>query len=311
MIIPQPVLDLPGMESALADIDRSELAALGTDSPASVVLRKALRERVQATHAGAFAHLAPCDQMLLARGTALQPYHTCVNGLPYRPKEEPWPKDDSGHPMAFLAQVCFTDSRDIVGNTPGDVMLLFVETHAGRLIHKTGRRRLHLTANKETLLIEWQKADINAKDLMSIDDCPSDGIVFPKCYGVRHRDWEASDDQANVQAISDTLDANIFAENDFRRKLQMRKICHSSRFKIGGVPFWYYDTQVPADNCFLGSFAGVNPIWDMPFPWCNQQQPIPLFGSRGNDVYLDFADGFILNFFLDKEGKTTWEAQFT
>jgi hypothetical protein len=48
-----------------------------------------------------------------------------VGGVPYWPADRPWPTDWRGKPLRFMAQINFTDSRDIIGELPGDVLVLF------------------------------------------------------------------------------------------------------------------------------------------------------------------------------------------
>ncbi|MCA9289892.1 MAG: hypothetical protein KDA25_02120, partial [Phycisphaerales bacterium] len=42
----------------------------------------------------------------------------------YWPVSRPWPIHEQ-HPAVFLGQLCFADSRDLAGDLPGDVLLIF------------------------------------------------------------------------------------------------------------------------------------------------------------------------------------------
>ncbi|MFC1757610.1 DUF1963 domain-containing protein [Planctomycetota bacterium] len=83
------------------------------------------------------------DVFVFARGEPDHRHVTKIGGLPYRPANEPWPTcsgapegtapdlveyfQPRGTPMSFLAQFSFVGSSDIVGNLPGDILLIFTE----------------------------------------------------------------------------------------------------------------------------------------------------------------------------------------
>ena len=69
----------------------------------------------------------PVDVFVWASGEPPEPYLTKIGGVPYRPADLDWPVNQYGRPLQFLAQFCFADSKDLVGDLPGDVLLAFVE----------------------------------------------------------------------------------------------------------------------------------------------------------------------------------------
>lgn len=53
-------------------------------------------------------------------------YLTKIGGLPFLPKEYPWPERSSGNPQPFIGQLSFVDSMDVLPcRLPGDVLLFF------------------------------------------------------------------------------------------------------------------------------------------------------------------------------------------
>lgn len=71
---------------------------------------------------------APADYFAWAHGESDKRSATKIGGTPYRSASAPWPMDpnfEQGEPMEFLAQFNFSDSRDILPNLPGDIMLVF------------------------------------------------------------------------------------------------------------------------------------------------------------------------------------------
>jgi hypothetical protein len=67
----------------------------------------------------------PTDVFVWRAGEPTRREMTKIAGLPYRQAGLPWPAAPSGEPLTFVAQVCFSDSRDLVPPLPGDVLLIF------------------------------------------------------------------------------------------------------------------------------------------------------------------------------------------
>jgi hypothetical protein len=67
-----------------------------------------------------------CDVVWFVSGEPIDRCVTKIGGLPYRPARLAWPKAVDGTPLAFLAQICFGGSRNLVGDLPGDVLVVFV-----------------------------------------------------------------------------------------------------------------------------------------------------------------------------------------
>ena len=66
------------------------------------------------------------------------------------------PRLPAGEPMVFFVQLCFADSRDLVGELPGDVLLIFTSDEHG-----------HTT---DGLHYEWYPLGIEG--LVTVDDIP-------------------------------------------------------------------------------------------------------------------------------------------
>lgn len=73
----------------------------------------------------------PSDLFVMAEGEPENRFATKIGGLPYRLASTPWPISKSGKPLIFLAQFNFSDSTDIVGKQPGDVLLIFANNDEG------------------------------------------------------------------------------------------------------------------------------------------------------------------------------------
>jgi hypothetical protein len=106
---------------------------------------------------------------------------TKVGGLPYWPSDSPWPTclgpdkpknarffPPKGTPAVFLGQICFGNSKDITGELPSDVLLLFVEDETFLRVH-----------------FEWQPLGIT--NLIHTKDVPNPSFEFGTCFGHRVR----------------------------------------------------------------------------------------------------------------------------
>lgn len=122
------------------------------------------------------------DVFVFELGEPEQRHVTKIGGLPYRPANLPWPEcpgtDDpklapytqpAGTPMLFVAQFCFAGSRDIAGELPGDVLLIFVEDDS------FGSRPHY----------EWYPLGLS--DLVTAEQLPDRPSPFMTCFGHRCR----------------------------------------------------------------------------------------------------------------------------
>ncbi|HEY7152968.1 MAG TPA: DUF1963 domain-containing protein [Gemmataceae bacterium] len=72
-----------------------------------------------------------CDVVWFVDGEPIDRCVTKIGGLPYRPARLAWPTAVDGTPLSFLAQICFAASRDLIGDLPGDVLLVFMPDEPG------------------------------------------------------------------------------------------------------------------------------------------------------------------------------------
>ncbi|MEZ6144810.1 MAG: hypothetical protein R3B91_05105 [Planctomycetaceae bacterium] len=64
-----------------------------------------------------------CRQMYLSLPRGNRPADvTKIGGIPYRPAGKPL-SNSKGEPLTFVAQYCFSESTDLVGALPGDVLV--------------------------------------------------------------------------------------------------------------------------------------------------------------------------------------------
>jgi hypothetical protein len=88
----------------------------------------------------------PVDVFVMSKGEPENRYATKIGGLPYRPRDLLWPCAPSGRPLAMIAQFNFTNSTDIIGKLPGDLLLVFGDDSDG-------------DGPIELLHLEWQRLE--------------------------------------------------------------------------------------------------------------------------------------------------------
>jgi len=114
-----------------------------------------------------------------------RPWLTRIGGRPWRPKGKPWPRDENGVPLAFLGQICFVDSTDILPfKLPGEVALIFGTSHRGWISLAEGSA------------VEWSPLKIEKPEDGS--GVPWTGELAYEYQGVLHRtvqytDWKAAE----------------------------------------------------------------------------------------------------------------------
>lgn len=203
--------------------------------------------------------------------------------------------------MTFLAQYRFAESRDLVGDLPGDILIVFASDDS----------LFPFDQPQETLRFEWYPLGI--EDLVTTDECPPPRWRFVHCHGVRHR----TVDYPGVEA--EDLFMRV-VPHAARRKvpddLVVRPLCCLYGTKIAGAPLWFNsgETASGPDSEFCGRFlcslSSIVPRRDEPFPWLNHPSPVRLDMSSFNDEVLLFcSNGFLLNFFIDETGRVTWGMQ--
>jgi hypothetical protein len=211
----------------------------------------------------------PVDIFVMADGEPTDRHVTKIGGLPYRPATMPWPTAEDGTAMSFLAQIDFSDSRDLVGELPGDVLLVF-----------TPNDKKHV----ETLHFEWQPLDM--KDLISFERVPEYSWHPYPCYGHICRTVNYPKAQRKPE-----LSANKYP---LCRGLEIWSSHHLLQYQatqIGFTPFFIQQGDGRLPGRIFCTISSVQPSLHGVYPWVNR--PKPLMGKnewRYDDRYLMFGD---------------------
>jgi hypothetical protein len=258
-----------------ADVDR-HIRLMEPDGqilvgPGSLAVNEQLRAEAFAGSRYRGARIAT-DVFVWARGDPPNPAMTKIGGVPYRSRSAPWPRDREGKPVRFIAQLCFADSRDISGDLPGDVLLIFGNDDA-------------LLAEPERLVFEWSSLGIRNLSV-EVPPMATDEILTPY-YGVVHRteDWP--------DAMGE------FGEGDHCR-------CFPGVFegtKIGGLPRLIQGEPTLAGG-FLAALGSISASYSA-YPVINE--PEPRGWSHGDLMIGDMGSLYL---FLNRGGHVQAESQY-
>lgn len=206
-------------------------------------LRQEVRDQCE------WGHAVPVDIFVMAEGEPKHRHITKIGGLPYRSANRPWPRNHHGQPLLFVAQINFEASRDITGELPGDVLLVFADVYRGLF---------------DSLVLEWYARDLS--DLT--EDClyPSDPCQrISPCYGYVYR----------ALSYPDALPKRDWLTMKGSRIAASALLLQFQATQIGEAPFL---TQLPSDLALPGkhlcAISSVNPNQHGPYPFINHAEPL-------------------------------------
>ncbi len=285
----------------LGDVPSEHVLGWGIVGPGH--LAEVEQARTKAARYGDLGETVPTDVLVFAGGSPRRRDVTKVGGLPYRPREKPWPTTADGVPMTFLAQYRFVESRDIIGETPGDILLVFAADEDSFWDDAPNRPAF-----------EWYP--LGLKQLIRRKEIPEPLWKFSPCYGHRCRTVDYVE-RCALEAILKSLPPEA-ADMDFSEAYSWDPLWQVTGavakligMKIGGAPHWNRPHLVrPGVDCpgrFLCSLSTIIATSQGPYPWVNHPEPFSgkEWFSKVN-TFLSIVDGFILNFSLDENGKVHW-----
>lgn len=190
----------------------------------------------------------PVDVFVMSKGEPENRHATKIGGLPYRPRHLPWPSAPSGRPLALIAQFNFSSSFDIVGNLPGDLLLIFGDDSDGPV------RPLHM---------EWQNLGI--EDLIEPSAVPSECMKVAPCFGNRCR-------MISYPEAVRTTDSK-YPQCHGKDVWSPYWIPQLQATQIGRAPFFIQEGDDSLPGQPLCTIASVQPDMHQPYPWVNVPEP--------------------------------------
>lgn len=194
----------------------------------------------------------PVDLFVMADGEPPDRHVTKIGGLPCRPASSPWPVGEDGSPLLFLAQFDFTDSTDIVGELPGDVLLVFTPVSDGPI---------------ESLHFEWHPLGIER--LITDSDVPKLTWSPRPCHGHLYR--ALSYPQARRRG--EIEDWSKYPTCQGREIWSEHLLLQYQATQIGRAPFFIQPSAEELPGQVLCTISSVMPAAQKPFPWVNDPGP--------------------------------------
>lgn len=222
----------------------------------------------------------PVDIFVFGIGEPDNRFATKIGGLPYRPASSRWPTTLNGRPMALIAQFNFTQSLDLVGKLPRDLLLIFGDDSGGEV---------------EPLYCEWQP--LVPMDLVM--GLPQGLMAVTPCFGYRCR-------TVSFPNATEILSDNIRVQWDGREVQSCYWLPTYQAVQIGRAPFFIH----PGDSDFPGSplctVSSMAPDLFKPYPWVNRPKPICLeseWPPPHDPALLSIGDTGCIYVFIEDDGK--------
>jgi hypothetical protein len=211
-----------------------------------------------------------CDVFVLGLGEPKRRDVTKVGGLPYRPADRPWPRSSkTGEELSFVCQFRVTESRDLLGETPGDILLVFSEWSG----------RCWAAEEGDPPYCEWVWMDVKEEDLVRPQDIPQPRLAVPVCYTERCRYSDLVDEFAIdvLKQVWPLPEEPDWDENwdrwNFSTRGELREgLCQLNVLKLGGTPFWstpYIHLAQGTPGRFMASIPWIMDGAFCRYPWLN------------------------------------------
>lgn len=224
----------------------------------------------------------PVDVFIMAKGEPPNRHATKIGGMPYRPAKTPWPKGPAGRPMSFLGQVNFTDSRDLTGELPGEVLLVFTPDADGDI---------------EDLHFEWQPLGLT--ELLTPDALPDQAWRPDPCYGHIYRTVSYPKARRKPE-----LEANEYPICQGKEVWSSYLLLQYQATQIGTAPFFIQQGDDDLPGRMLCAINSVGPDQHKPYPWVNHPQPLmPEDEWQFDDNYFMLGDVGCIYISIDGAGK--------
>lgn len=224
----------------------------------------------------------PVDVFVMAEGEPPDRHVTKIGGLPYRPARSPWPTTEAGTPMSFLAQIDLTDSKDLVGELPGDVLAVFTPDSDNYI---------------ESLHFEWQR--LGLKEVVSPEEVPEQAWRPDPCYGHICRTVSYPEGEEKLDSPA--------SKYPLCRGLEIWSSYHLLQYQatqIGSAPSFIQPgaDQLPGQR--LCAISSVQPAMHEPYPWVNRSEPrMAKDERRYDDSYFMLCDVGCIYISIDEGGQ--------
>lgn len=263
----------------------------GSAGPFDVACIEAIRDSIDFTS----LTKRETDFLVLNYGRTNDRTATQMGSPPFFPASKPWPVRD-GKPMRFFIQVNFSNSKDILPELPGDILVIFVTHETYAYI-------------PEEIHVEW--FDLRESNLMPADRthvCDWEHWTFGGCWGVPYRTFDVLETKPVILQAG-----RAYPIVDEVLGAYTCLFYHAARWsgmKIGGYPSFHYPDQELADlnreQRLIFSYGAIYPSPTYPYPWLNRPTPHEREELCVDSPYcMNVMDGFEMFVFLDGANRVT------
>jgi hypothetical protein len=253
--------------------------------PCHICNNELLRKGMQDQYV--WGRAVPIDIFVMAEGEPPHRDVTKIGGLPYRSANIPWPTNKKGEPLLFLGQFNFADSKDITGDLPGDLLLVFADSQDGF---------------SESVVFEWQLFGL--ENLVSAEAIPVHADAFEPCYGhvLRTVTFPEAEDvvRAKIEKYPRCGGKDVWSDY---------LIPKYQATQIGSAPFFIQgNPELPGR--LLCTLSSVQPDQHERFPWINHADPLmPEEKWDFDQKHLMFGDMGSIYISIDEQQQLHWSEQ--
>jgi hypothetical protein len=254
-------------------------------------------ERLRDKHDLRKGQALPTDVFVFGKGKPALRQTTKVSGLPYWPKNRDWPEADEGGPCQFLAQFNFSDSRELVPDLPGEILLIFVPLDNEDWLWED-----------ELIRFEW--LDINSGGLMEGLPAGVKPYSDSEWYGAICRSHDYPESVQTVQELEIDQAYDLPIVNGTKIGGLPSGIQTEADFEIdsdSGLPMFRDDESGAFCRHFLAQLTSIQAHPDVEYPWTNQKKKLNLgfnaagiYGKGNSCVFGDMGSIYI---FIDVDGQ--------
>ncbi|MEN9361833.1 MAG: hypothetical protein RL095_3368 [Verrucomicrobiota bacterium] len=263
-------------------------------------------ERLRDQHGLRKGPTTSSDLFIWAKGEARHPAATKMGGRPYWPKGRPWPQDENGNALFFLAQINFRDSMDLIGRKlPGDLLVI------------TSREEIDFSWSDDDVSWHWVSTDDEPDLDLEVDSAIGDRGPI---HGLIHR----------IQDYPEADDSQLY---DVVKEHWHLPVIHGT--KIGGRAHSIQGDNQERDEILLCQLSSIELALDVPYPFANEAasrhfdlqslfdnrptSPMEMLNSqalfaqflsgRGCNNQISFSDMGSLYFFLNSKNEVALDFQ--
>ena len=221
-------------------------------------------------------HHIPSEVFTFSIGEPEDPTATKIGGVPFRQRDKPWPQY-SGYDYRFLAQFNFRHSRDLVGETPEELLLIFASEDFCDI---------HL---------EWTSLEIDP--LPRGADIPSPEPMV-NCHAIPYRTIDYYDPSHNPCYKLTALAANKIGGIPCEVKGEIAEGCFCKEVDFDD------DSDEPIMGRHLCTLSSLQTSPNFKYPWCNQQATYGFEHYNDPDKSLSIVDMGSISIYITDEEET-------